>query len=160
MKCLIYYALGVTALLTSIHGLRAAETASADSEIKTLLRERVRPAGQIPGIVVGILDETGSRIVSAGKLSRTKEGAVDGDTVFEIGSATKVFTALLLADMVGRGEVSLVVASLGVRNGLLSADAFSAVVGLVLISTLLTPPLLRLVYPAVDSSPPQRDNLV
>ena len=31
----------------------------------------------------------------------------DGDTRFEIGSITKVFTALILADMANKGEVSL-----------------------------------------------------
>jgi serine-type D-Ala-D-Ala carboxypeptidase/endopeptidase len=32
---------------------------------------------------------------------------VDGDTIFEIGSISKVFTSLLLADMVNRKEVTL-----------------------------------------------------
>ena len=56
--------------------------------------------------------------------------------------------------MIARGEVSLVVASLGVKAGLLTPAAFSAVVGLVLLSTLLAPLLLRAVFPAVESSPP------
>jgi CubicO group peptidase (beta-lactamase class C family) len=78
-----------------------------DSEIKAALHQRVGPAGPIPGIVVGILDQSGSRIFSAGKLGRPNQRAADGDTVFEIGSITKVFTALLLSDMTGRGEIKL-----------------------------------------------------
>jgi Kef-type K+ transport system membrane component KefB len=62
--------------------------------------------------------------------------------------------------MISRGEVSLVVASLGVKYGLLTPAAFSAIVALVLVSTLLTPPLLRAVFPPVDSAPAQRDNQV
>ena len=53
--------------------------------------------------------------------------------------------------MISRGEVGLIVASLGVKQGLVSSDEFSAIVGMVLITTLLTPPLLRSVFPAVES---------
>lgn len=45
--------------------------------------------------------------------------------------------------MVSRGEVGLIVAKVGLDQGLLSTDLFSAIVGMVLITTLVTPPMLR-----------------
>jgi len=45
--------------------------------------------------------------------------------------------------MVSRGEVGLIVARVGVNQGLLTNDIFSAIVGMVLITTLVTPPMLR-----------------
>ena len=75
----------------------------SDSDIGALIAERNAPReGQ--GIVVGALGPEGRRIVAGG----TGAGAaVDGTTLFEIGSISKVFTALILADMVNKGEVSL-----------------------------------------------------
>lgn len=75
----------------------------ADADIAALVSARNAPRpGQ--GIVVGVLDPTGRRFVAGG----TGAGAtVDRSTLFEIGSISKVFTALILADMVNKGEVSL-----------------------------------------------------
>jgi len=47
------------------------------------------------------------------------------------------------AGMVSRGEVGLIVASVGIQEGLVVSDEFSAIVAMVLISTVVTPPILR-----------------
>lgn len=48
--------------------------------------------------------------------------------------------------MMSRGEVGLIVASVGIRQGLISENGLAAVVGVVIITTLLTPPLLRWLF--------------
>ena len=56
---------------------------------------------------VGIVTAEGPRYYSYGSTTRSGDQAIDEHTVFEIGSITKVFTAILLADMAQRGEVAL-----------------------------------------------------
>lgn len=45
--------------------------------------------------------------------------------------------------MVSRGEVGLIIANIGVSEGYLSNDMLTVIVGMVLVTTLVTPPLLR-----------------
>jgi Kef-type K+ transport system membrane component KefB len=59
--------------------------------------------------------------------------------------------------MISRGEVGLIVAKIGVDHGFISNDIFSGVVGMVLITTLVTPPLLRFAF---SSGKPKADQAV
>ncbi len=74
-----------------------------NAAIEEAIAARIAPRDR-QGIVVGVLEPEGRRIVAGGP----KDGEpFDGDTLFEIGSISKVFTALILADMANKGEVSL-----------------------------------------------------
>jgi Kef-type K+ transport system membrane component KefB len=55
--------------------------------------------------------------------------------------------------MISRGEVGLIVAGIGVQQGIISAEVFSMVVVLVLLTTLITPLLLRWVFPKTIAAP-------
>jgi CubicO group peptidase (beta-lactamase class C family) len=74
-------------------------TVSYQSARKTWQTEVVQKRD---GIVAGVTGPQGRKVVTFGDPQ-----VLNGDTVFEIGSITKVFTALLLCDMVRRNEVAL-----------------------------------------------------
>lgn len=84
-----------------------AQTLPSDAEIRTILQNYIEHDHWGVGIVVGIVDQQGTRVISYGKLDNGDSPEVNGDTLFEIGSITKTFTCLLLEDMIQRGEMKL-----------------------------------------------------
>jgi CubicO group peptidase (beta-lactamase class C family) len=97
--CFIAFLFGAQLLVA------AQDSFTDDAAIKAFLHDSFD--GKNAGMVVGLVDEHGSRIFGAGRLDNDTNQEVNGDTVFEIGSITKTFTALLLQDMVERGEMNL-----------------------------------------------------
>jgi len=58
-------------------------------------------------IAIGFVDPDGTKIFSFGNMSTAHNIPVNQNTFFNIGSITKTFTTLLLADMVKQGIVNL-----------------------------------------------------
>jgi Kef-type K+ transport system membrane component KefB len=64
----------------------------------------------------------------------------------KLGGLTKTESVQLGAGMISRGEVGLIVASVGLQDGLINSNGFSAIIVMILVTTLITPPILRALF--------------
>lgn len=78
-----------------------ARAAAVDSLVQPLLEGH-----WVGGVAIALLDAEGAQFLSYGD-RRPGGPAIDPDTLFELGSLTKLFTAALLEQMVERGELKL-----------------------------------------------------
>ena len=79
---------------------------ASDADILALIKQRVDEK-RSAGIVIGVIDADGrSRVVAYGDPG-PGQPPLDGNSVFEIGSISKVFTATALATLVQEGKVRL-----------------------------------------------------
>lgn len=61
-------------------------------------------------------------------------------------------SAIIGAGMVSRGEVALIIAGTGLSSGLLGQDYFTAIVIVVILTTMITPPMLKYTFGAKDKA--------
>ncbi|ASL64347.1 cation:proton antiporter [Bacillus cereus] len=61
-------------------------------------------------------------------------------------------SAIIGAGMVSRGEVALIIAGTGLSSGLLEKDYFTAIVIVVILTTMITPPMLKYTFGAKDKA--------
>src|SRR5687768_6871573 len=92
-------------LAPTVQPTRAAAPVIPQS-VRDNLQRRVE-YGHVTGVVVGLINRDGRTFFSAGRVRAEAEVTPDADTIFEIGSISKGFTATLLADMLLRREVAL-----------------------------------------------------
>jgi serine-type D-Ala-D-Ala carboxypeptidase/endopeptidase len=76
-------------------------------QIKALINDRLDKNKTNAAITIGFINPNGTQFYGHGKMSNTRDATVDENTVFSIGSTTKVFTTTLLADMVNKGLIKL-----------------------------------------------------
>ncbi len=112
MKNVLYLTVAVLAgALAQAWAAPAAPAASATPAAPSLLPARVMQAahdrvaaGEYPMLVIGMVDGKESRLYA---FNAAGDKVADENTEFEIGSVTKTFTALLLAEAVKSGAVTL-----------------------------------------------------
>ena len=76
-------------------------------KIKALINDSIDKNKTNAAIAIGFIDPNGTQFYGHGKVSNTSNATVDENTIFAIGSTTKVFTTTILADMVNKGLVKL-----------------------------------------------------
>ena len=95
------------ALTALFAGLRVYADEPSEAAIQAILQECVGKDRESTGIVAVVSGSAGSRLFTYGASGAADNRKLDGDTVFEVASITKVLTALTLAAMVERGEVAM-----------------------------------------------------
>src|SRR5438876_137028 len=99
------FILSACASLLALRRAEAQTVSLSDQAIRDILRRRIDVEKRATGMAVGIVEPGRRRVIVYGKQDSGDAQSVAANTLFEIGSLTKVFTALLLADMVHRKEL-------------------------------------------------------
>jgi Kef-type K+ transport system membrane component KefB len=155
----LFYALAAELLggMAAITGAFLAGLLLADTPLREEIEEGMATLAYgffVPIFLVNIGLETNVRDLQADELLFTGAiilvavlGKILGSGLgARIGGFTRRQSLQLGIGMVSRGEVGLIVASVGILEEVITAAIFSEVVVMVIVTTLITPPLLRLAF--------------
>ncbi len=87
--------------------VKPASILPSDADLQRIVDDRVATFHDSVGLIVGVVEPAGRRLFVRGPAQVGNDEAVDGDTIYEIGAVSKVFTGLLLTEAARRGELSL-----------------------------------------------------
>ncbi|HEY8025917.1 MAG TPA: serine hydrolase domain-containing protein [Burkholderiaceae bacterium] len=99
------FVLGTCAGLLGFNRAEAKTVKLSYDAIRDILRHRIDVEKRATGMAVGVVEGGRRRVIVYGRQDSDHARPVAANTLFEIGSVTKVFTALVLADMVHRKEL-------------------------------------------------------
>jgi len=74
--------------------------------VEDIIKKHVKKS-KIPGISVGLITETDTSIFNYGEIKKESGIEPTSDTLYEIGSMTKTFTAILAVKLQDEGLLSL-----------------------------------------------------
>ena len=93
-------------LFISIGYITNAQQSKISTEVKDHIKIRVDEGINV-GIVVGLIDGENVEYYSYGKADLKTGANVDENSIFEIGSISKTFTGIIVADEVVKGKMKL-----------------------------------------------------
>ena len=95
------------AVAASVLSISGQAMASSMGDIREILRRRVDVEKVTVGMAAAVVSKSSLKVICYGRERLTDNHAVSGKTLFEIGSITKVFTALLLTSLAREGVLAI-----------------------------------------------------
>ncbi len=99
-----------TMLVSACAAVSVAHAADNQNRIRDVVDKVIKPLMQehgVPGMAVGIITAEGHQVLDYGVASKSTRKPVTGNTLFEIGSISKTFTATLASYAQVKGDLSL-----------------------------------------------------